>query len=474
MKTKKELAKVNDVYKKNIEHWDYYWRSYVGGHQYRQGAYLRKYLNEDAAPGDQYGQRLLHTALQNHVKSVVHIYRSFLFRHETKRILGSLSDNPLIENWMTDVDLNGTDIDQFMKRINDSLMVYGSCWVVADRPAYKTHTVADEMKLGIRAYVNMYVPTQVLDWEYSTDVNGKKILTCLKLVEDKTEDYVKILVWYPDRIERYWCKSEKLGLVPSDPFISLGEVEKAEQYINPLGFIPAFNINVDTDSDGIGNSQISDIADTQKSIYNRLSELEQNIRISGHPTLVKTAETKASAGAGAVITVDDQTPGELKPYLLQPNGSTSQSILAAIEMDITAIDKMAHVSGIRGTTNTAMSGVALQTEMQLLNSRLSDMANVLQEAEIKIWRLWATWQNIELDSEFDIIYEKSFDIRDKKSDFELLEKAKELSDNQAMHKWIQKEIAKMLISNESQLNQVLESIESGEILLQDGEDNNIG
>ena len=123
MLTDKQIKQVHPEYSEYAADWDYYYRSYIGGNEYREGAYLRKYLNEDAAPGDQYGQRLLNTALQNHVKSIVHIYRSYLFRTSPTRTLSNTVALPDVTQFMTDVDLNGTDLNAFMKKIQDSLMV---------------------------------------------------------------------------------------------------------------------------------------------------------------------------------------------------------------------------------------------------------------------------------------------------------------------------------------------------------------
>ena len=127
-------------------------------------------------------------------------------------------------------------------------------------------------------------------------------------------------------------------------------------------------------------------------------------------------------------------------------------------MDVTAIDKMAHVAGMRGTVGSPMSGVALQTEMQMLNSRLSDFSEILQEAEYKIWDLFFNWQNIQPDAEFQIEYEKTFDIRDKHSDLELLRKANEFSTVPALQKEIQKQVAKLLVDDELTLSQILDSM----------------
>jgi len=466
MLTEKEIKQVHPEYSEYAKHWDYYYRSYIGGEEYREGAYLRKYLNEDAAPGDQYGQRLVNTALQNHVKSIVHIYRSYLFRTSPTRTLSNLVEQPDVKAFLYDVDLNGTDMNAFMKKIQDSLMVYGSMWVVVDRPAYRTLTRAEELQLGIRAYANTYVPSNVLDWEYTPTITGKNELTYLKLIEHSGENEDQILVWYPDRIERYWVEKKgfKQKVVSKgsigaydyayDDQIEYGKINRAEQYVNPLGYIPAFRITTDD-----GHSQIADIADTQRQIYNRLSELEQAIRISGHPTLVKTSDTQAAAGAGAIITVPEDLAADKNPYLLQPSGATIQSILDSISMDVEAIDKMAHVAGIRGTVGTPMSGVALQTEMQMLNSRLSDFAEVLQEAEYKIWELFTNWQGLEADQDFAIEYENTFDIRDKHSDLELLRKANEFVTVPMLQKEIQKQVAKLLVEDEVTLNQILTSID---------------
>jgi len=129
-------------------------------------------------------------------------------------------------------------------------------------------------------------------------------------------------------------------------------------------------------------------------------------------------------------------------------------------MDVDAIDKMAHVAGMRGTVGSPMSGVALQTEMQMLNSRLSDFAEMLQEAEYKIWEHWFHWQAIMPSEDFLIEYEKSFDIRDKHSDLELLRKANEFSVVPMLKQEIQKQLAKLLIEDEIVLQRILTEIDA--------------
>ena len=60
---------------------------------------------------------------------------------------------------------------------------------------------------------------------------------------------------------------------------------------------------------------LADVADAQRYIYNLASEAEQAIRISSHLTLVKTPSADATAGAGAIVTIQEDMDPQLKPLL---------------------------------------------------------------------------------------------------------------------------------------------------------------
>ena len=137
----------------------------------------------------------------------------------------------------------------------------------------------------------------------------------------------------------------------------------------------------------VGVSDLTDIADLQRAIYNELSEVEQLIRLANHPSLVKTRDVDASAGAGAIIEMTDNLDPALKPYLLQPSGQNLQQVLETMSSKIDAINRLSHVGAVRSTSARVVSGVALRTEFQLLNARLAEKANLMQLAEEQIWRL---------------------------------------------------------------------------------------
>ena len=450
MLTLDQLNDKSPSYEEYSERWDFYYRSYMGNEVYRDGEYLQMYWGEGQAPFDAYARRLKSTPLDNHVRTTVDVYRSFLFRNQPTRTLGPLADNPFVYEWMHDVDLDGQGMDSFMKTALDHAIVMGNVWILVDKPNYAVETEAQAIDMGIRGYACMYTPQMVLDWNYSRQVNGRKMLDYIKVIEEYSYDYHVLKVWMMDRVERYVVSYED-G--------EYKEVLEYEEFPNPLGYVPFVNMIPQKGvNHGCGNSLIGDVADVQKSIYNKLSELEQNIRLSNHPLLAKTADTTANPGAGGIVTMPEDLPGDKNPFLLQPTGASIDGILSAIEQDVESINRMTHLQAVRAKAGSPMSGVALQTERQLLNSMLSDLADTVEETEYKLWDIWFDWQNVEAPAEFELEYVKTFDLRDEHSDLELYRKALETVPHNEFQHQIHREIAKMIIDDEVVLNGILEEM----------------
>lgn len=429
----------------------YLYRSYVGGQTYRAGHYLTHYIGEDQGPGDQYGKRLLATPLDNHVQTTIDIYRSFLFREAPSRELGSLAGNSSVEDWVNDTDQAGQGMNSFLKTANDLALVTGNVWILVDKPTYKVQTRAEEEALGIRAYCATYTPDNVLNWEYERNIAGKMVLNHIKVKESDNNEQTTITCWYPDYIMRYVITKDKNG----EPDV----IHSEEQFENPLGYIPFVNhMPLRSPIQGVGYSLVSDVADGQRYIYNLLSELETTIRISGHPTLVKTQATSAAAGAGAIIQMDNDMDPGLRPYLLQPTAAGVNGILDSIDKVVEGIQRMTHTSAVQATKGSPISGVALTVERQLLNAKLTDIADTLQETEYKLWDIWFNWQAIEEPADFDITYSMNFDAKDQHSEVELYRKAIEVAPNGALVKYLQEDVARMLIDDPEDLNIVLKAM----------------
>ena len=402
------ITQVNRMYNYNRNQWRFLLESYLGGEDYKRGQHLTRYQLETDA---EYNARLRSTPLENHSKSVINVYNSFMFREAPERDLGSLADRPEVADFLEDADMEGRSLNAFMKDVSTWASVFGHCWILLCKPNTEANTRADELTTGVRPYVTLLSALSVIDWHWERAPAGHYELQKFKYIEDINGSIQTIKEWTADEI-RTWN-------VNIDTRVVLDE--RVEP--NGIGFIPAVVAYSQRSTvRGLGVSDIQDIADLQKFIYNGLSEVEQTIRLDSHPSLVKTPETQAGNGAGSVIHMPENLDGALKPYLLEYNGASVDSIYKAIEQAVDAIDKMANTGSVRASNSKLMSGIAMQTEFQLLNAKLAEKADNLELAEEQMWEIFAEYQGIEWDGE--IAYQDSFSISDEEAEYVKLQTAK--------------------------------------------------
>ena len=118
----------------------------------------------------------------------------------------------------------------------------------------------------------------------------------------------------------------------------------------------------------------------------------------------------------------DDMDASLKPYQMQPSGGNLDAVRNSIKDKVEAINRMSHMGAVRGTEAMTMSGVALQTEFQMLNAKLSEKADLLELAEEQLWVLFCEWQGITPDVE--IFYPDAFDLRDYDKELMFLQQMK--------------------------------------------------
>ena len=418
----------NPVYTDNISRWQFLYDSYVGGQTYRNGGYLTKYQLESAG---EYANRLATTPLDNHCRSIIATYVSFLFRQEPERELGTLATDPTIEAFMHDCDWDGRSLDSFMKQATIWANVFGHTWMILSKPSTGAVTRADEMAMNVRPYLNLLSPLTVTDWTWTRKINGAYELTKFKYIEDVNGDTQVIREWTKTSITTYHANTKDSTLTA------------LTEEVNELGHIPAVVLYANTSTiRGIGLSTIEDIADAQRFIYNMTSEAEQAVRLGSHPSLVKTEATQAGAGAGSVIHMPEHMDPQLKPYVLEFSGQDVASIYTAIKQTIESVDKMANTGSIRATETAVMSGVSREVEFQLLNARLSEMADNIELAEEQIWEFYAAYQGLVWDGEIE--YPDSFSIRDAESDLDQLVKAQSIVTDPLARQLIEHEVLEIV------------------------------
>ena len=444
------LQSKHDLWHSNISNWEFYIRSYLGGNDYKNGYYLHRYVLE--SPED-YEQRIRHTPLDNHCKNVVQIYTSFLWRVPPTRDYGTLDGDLQLQSFIQDADLDGRAFNTVMREVQMNASIYGNCWVIVDKPQSNANTRAEELQQDIRPYISIYTPENVVNWNYARSSSGRFYLDLLVIVEDINSERAIVKVFTEETISTYEVEEY-------DKDYTEGDSKLLEEIPNPLGVIPAVNVfNLRGNKRPIGISDLADVAFLQQSIYNDYSEKEQLIRLANHPSLVKTPNVEASAGAGAIIEIPEDLDSALKPYIIQPSGQNLDGIMKCIQNKVDAIDRITHMGSVRATGSQIASGIALQTEFQLLNARLSEKADYLENSEEQIWALFARWQDKEWDGKVN--YPDTFDIRDWANDLQYLQMAKASGiKSETFNKEIDKQIAETVIDDNETIKTINDEIDA--------------
>jgi hypothetical protein len=417
----------NDIYTRFQKRWEYLLQSYLGGEDYREAAHLTKYQLETAA---EYAARLRATPLDNHCRSVIAVYVSFLFREHPEREFGTLKGDPALESFLKDADYDGRSLDSFMKEVSIWSSVFGHCFMILTKPNINATTRAEELAQGVRPYLSILTPLVVTDWNWARKPNGQYVLDYIKYIEDVNGDTTVIKEWTNEYIKTSIVDTKRERML--------------EEYLeeNQLGVVPVtVAYNHRSPVRGLGLSDITDIADHQKKIYNEYSEIEQSIRLNGHPALVKTPSVEAVGGAGAIVSMPEDLDPSLKPYLLNVSTDVGQ-IYSSIQNSISAIDKMANIGAVRAVESRTMSGVAMETEFQLLNAKLSEKADNLELAEEQMWKFYAQYQDMEWDGEIE--YPGSFNIRDTSMEINQLKVAKDTATDPRVLELIDHELVEWL------------------------------
>ena len=447
-----KLIHKNRLYENNIHRWEYYYNSYFGGQDYQRSGYLRKYLAEENDGFNEYAKRLASTPLDNHCRNVIDTYTSFIWRDSPQREFGILADNPALELFLRDADLEGRSFNAVMREATTLANIYGHVLLMLDKPASEAATLAEELAQGIRPYLTTITPENIMDWTWERKYNGRYAITMLKLKEYEDEEKCVYRIWKNDTVSVYEADNDA------------GDMRLVEEHENAMGHIPAvFLYGQRSHERGIGISQIADIADVQKAIYNELSELEQVIRLSNHPTIVTTEGVDLMGGAGSVITIEDRDiDPALKPYMLQANSQSISSILQAIETKTQMIDRMANLSSMRSTSKATASGVSLKIERELLNVKLAQIADNLEICEENLFHHFVHFYDSSAHFDGVIDYPDNFDMTDTYTELDFLMKASAAPvSSSAYQTEISKQIARLVIEDEEQMDAIITEIENG-------------
>jgi hypothetical protein len=132
--TKKEIERLRRKhadYKANEAHWNFLLRSYEGGPDYVSNETLFKHQRENS---EDFQDRLLRAHYQNYCSPIVDFVPEFIFNHPIERdAKGDVK--PLFDEFVVNVDRNGSSLDKFMQQVCEDARLFGHCFVQVDKPA---------------------------------------------------------------------------------------------------------------------------------------------------------------------------------------------------------------------------------------------------------------------------------------------------------------------------------------------------
>jgi hypothetical protein len=122
---------------------------------------------------------------------------------------------------------------------------------------------------------------------------------------------------------------------------------------------------------------------------------------------------------------------------------------------------MTYMGGIRSIESRRLSGVALATEFQLLNARLSEKGDYLEHGEEQIWRLFALWQGTKWTGM--VKYPDSFNIQDRYNDVVMYKTVLDAKPtNPVLIKQAEKLMLMSIIDDDRKLDDLLEDFDEAD------------
>lgn len=423
--TYEELLRSHSNYDKYINEWNFFIRSYMGGRIYKEGNYLLKHPFESY---ENFERRKKSSYFYNYCAPIVDILVSHLYKKPVIRDFESLEKNILFNDFLKDVDNDGSDFTSFMRDVHRFASIYGRVSVIVDKPQTSAKSMADAKEKKIRPYLSIVTPENIIDWQYEELDTGENKLTLIKIKEPNGN----IKIWTDTYWELYSLDAENEEAI----LIDSGE--------HNLNSIPIVNIfNKKSHIPMIGISDIQDISDINKNIYFLCSDAKEIIENTAFPMLAvpndkSSLNGEEEVGPGNIIMFNGEE-SNAKPYWLEAPHSSLSEIREWIKQDIREIHRIAKMGGVKSLEdiNQIKSGIALEIENQQLYAMLSEKAQNMESAEFKILNLWAKWQEDKFTG--SINYAEDFSIKNVSKDLDNLIKASDLDiDSPTFRKEVQK------------------------------------
>jgi len=383
--------------------------------------------------------------------SVIDLFNFYLFKETAKRQLDNLAEDVAWKLFNEDCNLHKDSFDDFLLAAGKASSIQGHCGILVDKPRTPLGTKGAEKAKGVYAYVSLYKPLAILDWEYERDEYNRPLLSFLKVKDDEDNLYH---LWYID----HWEVWEEPDVDKGGAAITgAAPAKMLATGTHSLGEIPfVWLYNVKTTERGYGRSDIVDIARIDASIMRNLSQGEEIINYGAFPMMRKPWKPKGVApdevGMTAVLGFDPEFPNSkadwLEARVLEPINAI---FTVVITKKVEEIYRSANIGGMAGTEiqTQPKSGTALRSEFQLLNGKLVAKGKALEKAEKEIIRFWLMWQK--QDTLYDkIVIERAdtYEVDNLAQDLENIVTSTLVVQNDEFKRRIQKKVIRLMFPGE--------------------------
>lgn len=467
------------IYGKYCSFWNFLLTSYEGGKEYVKDDYVTsqkvtldgKALDLDAGTNlfkhtkereDDYRQRVKMSYYYNFCAPIIDIYTNHLFK---KPVISDFKEiDEIVNRRKENIDKKNSSIAEFRKEVASLCQIYGHIFVVVDKPQSDTQPQSFQQQIDkdLFPYFSIYYPQNVLNW--ALDEFGEPYWVLLKETLDSNIDIsnfdkdkaakTRYRVWTRTECIIYNEAGEEEGRISH----TLGRVPVVCIYSKKSKKYPGF----------FGVSSIADISYIARDVYNKCSELNQIIRDQTFSILTIQGESseynEKSVGTNRALLypTDRQAPA-----FISPDSGNAEILMKQIDRQITAMFRLAKLEGgsakFSGQSAVEQSGVSKAWDFNETNQALADIADNLQDAEMKLWTLVSLWEGKKTFTG-SVQYPDDFDVQRFFDELDEAEKALKLQIGTMFNKEIKKQLIRKKFSrlSESELKKMEKEVEDNE------------
>lgn len=476
------IEKPHWVYKDNIHFWNFLLDSYEGGHVYTNanvavqnssGGDLKVYVNGEELRtryqsnlfkhkkelASDYNERLKMSYYYNFCAPIIDIYTNHLFKQPVLEDWSNIEN--VVDKRYDNINCQGSSISEFRKELSEITQLYGHSFVVCDSPRMnkEIHSLQDKIDQNAFPYFTIKHPQSVINW--ALDEFGQPYWVLIEDYRDNNEDpfnydYNKtssrsFILWtrnewviYNEKYEEVSRGEHRLGIVP----ITCCYEKRSKR-------VQAF----------MGISFLADIAFIARDVYNACSELKQILRDQTFAFLALQGqadeydETSVGTSKGLLYPSDRNAP-----QYISPPSDNAKTYFEHIDRQVTKMFQMAKLESgsvsYAGSKVNEQSGVSKAWDFNQTNSALSSKAGNMEDAENKLWRVFAAWEGKEFEG--SVTYPNEFSIQSLNDDLDQAEKILKLGMGREFNMEVKKAIVKKKFprANDEDIERMKNSIES--------------